>query len=160
MDEAPEAFHKVKRCDMIRDEMTFREFKDKFFEVRQNCQEVRSLYVSLKNLLSDGLTSSGISGGGERVQSDSSPDAGLVNAIFYLQQEERRICDRIKLLEESNKWAVDLLDSAPRSSREIIRLYYFENHPMHKVADRIEITERRCWQLWREGMYFIYINAD
>ena len=144
---------------MIRDEITFKEFKDKFFEVRQNCQEVRSLYVSLKNLLSDGLTSSGISGGGERVQSDSSPDAGLVNAIFYLQQEERRICDRIKLLEESNKWAVDLLDSAPRSSREIIRLYYFENQPMNKIAERLKNSERRCWQIWREGMYNLYIGV-
>lgn len=144
---------------MIKDEITFKEFKDKFFEVRQNCQEVRSLYVSLKNLLSDGLTSSGISGGGERVQSDSSPDAGLVNAIFYLQQEERRICDRIKLLEEANKWAVALLDSAPSSSREIIRLYYFENLPMNKVADRLEISESRSWQLWREGMYKLYITS-
>lgn len=141
------------------DEMTFREFKDEFYEVRQNCQEIRSLYISLKNLLDDGLSSKGMSGDGERVQSDSIPDAGIINAIYYLQQEEKRICERIELLEESNKWAVELLDSAPRSAREIIRLYYFENQPMNKIAERLKNSERRCWQIWREGMYNLYIGV-
>ena len=122
--------------------MTFKDFKDMFYELRDHKAVRRSLIRSLEELEQNGLSS--VSSGAvdysaDHVQKTPDPDARLINAIAKMDQER-------------------LIYGEPGIEGEILRLFFIEGKPMGPISSTVGYSSRHCWRLAKNTLYKIYIR--
>jgi DNA-directed RNA polymerase specialized sigma24 family protein len=140
-------------------DMSFYEFKSRFYDVRINSREINSLKKSLDTIADDILgtvTSGAVDYSKDRIQHQTEPDVAIINAIYRIDEEKRIMLARLSYLKEQNAWAEEMIYSLDGIGREVLRLYYLESLSMEQVSKRLNYSTSHCWRLWRETLYRLY----
>ena len=141
--------------------MTFKEFKDMFYDLRDHKAVRRSLIRSLEVLEQNGLSS--ISSGAVdysavHVQKTLDPDARLINAIAKIDHERQQILDKLGKLQADDEKLERLIYEEPGIEGEILRLFFLEGKPMEPISSIVGYSSRHCWRLVKTTLYKIYIR--
>jgi hypothetical protein len=141
--------------------MTFKDFKDMFYELRDHKAIRRSLIRSLEELERNGLSS--ISSGAvdysaDHVQKTPDTDARLINAIAKVDQERQKILDKLGKLQADDEKLERLIYGEPGIEGEILRLFFIEGKPMEPISSTAGYSSRHCWRLAKNTLYKIYIR--
>jgi len=141
--------------------MTFKELKDKFYDLRDHRAVRRSLIRSLAELEQNGLSS--VSSGAVdysavHVQKTLDPDARLINAIAKMDQERQQILDKLGKLQADDEKLERLIYDEPGIEGEILRLFFLEGKPMEPISSAVGYSSRHCWRLTKSTLYRIYIR--
>ena len=141
--------------------MTFKDFKDMFYELRDHKAVRRSLIHSLDELEQNGLSSvssGAIDYSADHVQKTPDPDARLINAIAKMDQERQKILDKLGKLQADDEKSERLIYGAPGIEGEILRLFFIEGKPMGPISSTVGYSSRHCWRLAKNTLYKIYIR--
>ena len=141
--------------------MTFKEFKDMFYELRDHKAVRRSLIRSLEELEHNGLisvSSGAVDYSAEHVQKTPVPDAMLINAIAKMDQERQKILDKLGKLQAEDEKLERLIYEEPGIEGEILRLFFIEGKPMEPISSAAGYSSRHCWRLEKSTLYKIYIR--
>lgn len=141
--------------------MTFKEFKDMFYDFRDHKAIRRSLIRSLEVLEQNGLSS--ISSGAVdysavHVQKTPDPDSRLINAIAKMDQERQQILDKLDKLQADDEKLERLIYDEPGIEGEILRIFFIEGKPMEPISSIVGYSSRHCWRLVKSTLYKIYIR--
>ena len=141
--------------------MTFKEFKNMFYGLRDHKAVRRSLIRSLEVLEQNGLSS--VSSGAVdysavHVQKTLDPDARLINAIAKLEQERQQILDKLGKLQADDEKLERLIYEEPGIEGEILRLFFLEGKPMEPISSTAGYSSRHCWRLVKTTLFRIYIR--
>ena len=141
--------------------MTFKEFKDMFYDLRDHKAVRRSLIRSLEVLEQNGLSS--ISSGAvdysaDHVQKTHDSDARLINAIAKMDQERQQILEKLGELQADDEKLERLIYDEPGIEGEILRLFFIEGKPMEPISSIVGYSSRHCWRLTKVTLYKIYIR--
>ena len=105
--------------------MTYSEFKDGFYIIRENRIVIRSKLQRLEELndkyfskLNHGVTDYSK----DRLQSTPDPDKAIIEAIDNITREKDKLIEEIRSLREENEHFEELLFSAKGISGEITQL--------------------------------------
>ena len=139
--------------------MTFKEFKNMFYDLRDHKAVRRSLIRSLEVLEQNGLSS--VSSGAVdysavHVQKTPDPDARLINAIAKMDQERQNILDKLGKLQADDEKLECLIYDEPGIEGEILRLFFIEGKPMEPISSIVGYSSRHCWRLVKTTLYKIY----
>lgn len=140
--------------------MTFKDFKDMFYELRDHKAVRRSLIHSLDELEQNGLSSvssGAIDYSADHVQKTPDPDARLINAIAKMDQERQKILDKLGKLQADDEKLERLIYGEPGIEGEILRLFFIEGKPMGPISSTVGYSSRHCWRLAKNTLYKIYI---
>ena len=143
----------------MKNDMSFYEFKSRFWDARINAREINSIMKSLETVADDILgtvTSGAVDYSKDRIQHQTEPDAAIINAIYRVDEEKKILLTRLSLLKEQNYWVEELIYSSSGIGREVLRLYYLECLSMEQIAERLHYSSRWCWKLWRNTLYQLY----
>lgn len=141
--------------------MTFKDFKDMFYELRDHKAVRRSLIHSLDELEQNGLSSvssGAIDYSADHVQKTPDPDARLINAIVKMDQERQKILDKLGKLQADDEKLERLIYGEPGIEGEILRLFFIEGKPMGPISSTVGYSSRHCWRLAKNTLYKIYIR--
>lgn len=141
--------------------MTFKDFKDMFYELRDHKAVRRSLIHSLDELEQNGLStvsSGAIDYSADHVQKTPDPDARLINAIAKMDQERQKILDKLGKLQADDEKLERLIYGEPGIEGEILRLFFIEGKPMGPISSTVGYSSRHCWRLAKNTLYKIYIR--
>ena len=141
--------------------MTFKDFKDMFYELRDHKAVRRSLIHSLDELEQNGLSSvssGAIDYSADHVQKTPDPDARLINAIAKMDQERQKILDKLGKLQADDEKLERLIYGEPGIEGEILRLFFIEGKPMGPISSAVGYSSRHCWRLAKNTLYKIYIR--
>lgn len=139
--------------------MTYKQFEDELYIIRDNWKTIRSAIKSLKNLEEDGLVaaySGAIDYSKERLQSSTDPDAKMIAVIQKCEDEKTKIMERIANLREENRMIEELIYQEKNIGGETLRLYFIDNKPMREVAKYINYSQSQTWEIWKKAKHGLY----
>ena len=143
--------------------MTFKNFKDMFYELRDHKSVRRSLVRSLEELEQNGLlsfNSGAVDYSAVHVQKTPDPDARLINAIAKMDQGRQQILDKLGKLQADDEKLECLIYGEPGIEGEILRLFFIEGKPMEPISSIVGYSLRHCWRLVKTTLYKIYIREE
>lgn len=143
--------------------MTYSEFKDGFYIIRENRIVIRSKLQRLEELndkyfskLNHGVTDYSK----DRLQSTPDPDRAIIEAIDNIMREKNKLIEEIRSLREENEHFEELLFSVRGISGEITQLYFLDGKSMRTISKTLNYAERTCWRLMRMTLRDLYEKEE
>lgn len=139
--------------------MTFTEFKDELYLVRENRRSINSLIESIDNLtakLLDRLTGGVTDYSKDRLQKTPDPDAKIIETIATIEEERTEYLEKLNRLREANSKYEAIIMSFDTLGGEILRLYFIEGLSIKAIGQRIGYSEQYTWELWRKATKDLY----
>ena len=143
--------------------MTYSEFKDGFYIIRENRIVIRSKLQRLEELndkyfskLNHGVTDYSK----DRLQSTPDPDKAIIEAIDNVMREKNKLIEEIRSLREENEHFEELLFSVRGISGEVTQLYFLDGKSMRTISKTLNYAERTCWRLMRMTFRDLYEQEE
>ena len=139
--------------------MTFTDFKDELYLVRENRRTIKSLIETIDNLtqeLCDKLGGGVVDYSVDRLQKTPDPDAKYIQAIADSQEKRAECMDKLKRLREANSKYEAVIMAFDTLGGEILRLYFIEGMSIKTISKRIDYSEQYTWELWRKAIKDLY----
>lgn len=139
--------------------MTFTDFKDELYLVRENRRTIKSLIETIDNLtqeLCDKLGGGVVDYSADRLQKTPDPDAKYIQAIADSQEKRAECMEKLKRLREANSKYEAVIMAFDTLGGEILRLYFIEGMSIKTIGKRIDYSEQYTWELWRKAIKDLY----
>jgi DNA-directed RNA polymerase specialized sigma subunit len=139
--------------------MTFTDFKDELYLVRENRRSIKSLIESIDNLtakLCERLSGGVQDYSKDRLQKTPDPDAKVIETIAAIEEERTNNLDKLNRLREANIKYEAIIMAFDTLGGEILRLYFIEGLSIKSIGKRIDYSEQYTWELWRKAMRDLY----
>ena len=143
--------------------MTYSEFKDGFYIIRENRIVIRSKLQRLEELndkyfskLNHGVTDYSK----DRLQSTPDPDKAIIEAIDNITRERDKLIEEIRSLREENEHFEELLFSVKGISGEITQLYFLDGKSMRNISKSFNYAEQSCWRIMRRVLRDLYEKEE
>lgn len=143
--------------------VTFNQFKDEFYLIRENRIVIR---LELKNLARRTEERFALLGAGaidyskEKLQATKDPDKAIIDALATIQADKMRTAERIKELQERNRHIEELIHNAQGVGGEILRLYFIEGLTMGQIANDTNYNKNYCFELMRKTLKALYDKEE
>lgn len=143
--------------------MTFSQFKDEFYLIRENRIVIR---LELKNLARRTEEKFSLLGAGaidyskDKLQSTKDPDKTIIDALATIKADKIRTAERIKELQDRNRHIENLIHSTEGVGGEILRLYFIEGLTMGQIAADTNYNKNYCFELMRKTLKTLWEKEE
>jgi hypothetical protein len=139
--------------------MTYEEFKEECYRIRDLRQERESILLELVNLDEHKFEKVGagvIDTSREFTKRSKSTDEKMIEALSTYDEKREALLHKLETRPEINEELEDLLMDTPGTAGIIIFYYLLQNKPMKIIAQGLNHTPKYCFNLMNNKLRDLY----
>lgn len=144
--------------------MTYSEFKDELYLIKENRRIMRSILKSLSEVEDNNfsrLNNGAVDYSKERLQTSRDNDKAIIEAISKIDKDRERLLEKLKELKETNEYFENLIFNLRGVGGEVMRLFFIEGVTMKEIAEkRLYYSPQYCWEILQKTMKDLYRKEE